>query len=95
MNKDWIYADGENINIHHDLMPKIINKFGADGVMMIATVVARGGETTEEVLLKSSSDGIKFNQEIINKLIENKVFERVGENIKLIEGVFDNLINQQ
>ena len=92
MNKDWIFRDEKNTNIHRDLFPRLIKKFGSEGAMIIITIVANGGVMNEQSLLESSSDGIEHNRIIVDRVLKAGFIERIGDNVVLLEGVFDELM---
>lgn len=92
MNKDWIFTDEKNTNIHKDLMPRLIKKIGTEGTMIVITIVANGGVMNEQSLLESSSDGIEHNRKIVDMVLKAGFIQRIGDNVELLEGVFDEVM---
>ena len=60
--------------------------------MIIITIVANGGVMNEQSLLESSSDGIEHNRIIVDRVLKAGFIERIGDNVVLLEGVFDELM---
>lgn len=94
MNKDWIFADERNTNIHRDLLPKLIRKVGTEGAMVLITIASNDGAMKEQDLLKSSSDGIEEMRSYVDRVLKAGFIERIGDNVALIEGVFDEVMSE-
>ena len=60
--------------------------------MIIITIVANGGVMNEQSLFESSSDGIEHNRIIVDRVLKAGFIERIGDNVVLLEGVFDELM---